>query len=84
MEYYLVQLSSVYFMIDRNHVGCNGWSELREDVGRILYLFNGKTSILTANLPSHTSFEESSRAKKFYITFDTDFWRYLPSGSKKS
>ena len=21
-------------MIDRNHVGCNGWSELREDVGR--------------------------------------------------
>ena len=30
----------------------------------------------------HTSFEESSRAKKFYITFDTDFWRYLPSRSR--
>ena len=29
----------------------------------------------------HTSFEESSRAKKCYITFDTDFWRYLPSQS---
>ena len=28
---------------------------------------------------AHTSFEESSRAKNFYITFDTDFWRYLPS-----
>ena len=23
-----------YFVIDRNHGGCNGWSELREDVGR--------------------------------------------------
>ena len=31
---------------------------------------------------THTSFEESSRAKKFYITFDTDFWRYLPSRSR--
>ena len=32
--------------------GCDGWSELREDV-RILYLFNGKMSTLTANLPSN-------------------------------
>ena len=30
----------------------------------------------------HTSFEESSRAKKIYITFDIDFWRYLPSRSR--
>ena len=30
----------------------------------------------------HTSFEESSRDKKFYITFDIDFWRYLPSRSR--
>ena len=32
-------------------------------------------------LTVHTSFEESSRAKKFYITFDLIFWCYLPSRS---
>ena len=30
----------------------------------------------------HTSFEESSRAKIFYITFDRVFWCYLPSQSR--
>ena len=31
---------------------------------------------------AHTSSEESSRAEKFYITFDNDSWRYLPSRSR--
>ena len=39
----------------------------------------GQTSMI---MSCHTSFEESSRAQKSFITFDTYFWRYLPSRSR--
>ena len=35
----------------------------------------------TQTNPAHTSSEESSRAKKCFITFDLIFWCYLPSRS---
>ena len=41
-----------------------------------------KVNYLPVGIRIHTSFEESSRAKKSFITFDTDFWRYLPSQSR--
>ena len=40
------------------------------------------SSILSHYKTNHTSFEESSRAKKSLRTIDTYFWSYLPSRSR--